>query len=458
MRDYIVILVVFGSLPLILRKPVFGILIWTWLSLMNPHRLCWGVAVNMPFAQIVAITLLGSLLLSKEPKRIPWVGLTKLLALWWAWMLLTTFFALNPDDAWEQWSKVWRIMLLTFIAVMLLNSRVRLEAMVWTIVISLGAYGVKGGIFTLITGGGHHVQGPVGSFISGNNEIGLALIMTVPLMRYLQLTATSKAVKNGMIAAMGLTVMAILGTQSRGALVGLAAMFLYLALKSRNRTRLMAVLILILPAAFMFMPDTYFDRMETIETYEEDASALGRINAWWTAWYIALDRPLIGGGFEAFRPWVFVRYAPDPTRYHDVHSIYFEALGEHGFVGLALFLGIGATALLALGRIARRAAQRTDLVWMRDMASMIYVSLIGYAVSGAFLGLAYFDYYYALIAMAIGLVRLSKEQAFANVTSPVVAAELPTASKAPRRGPRAGLGVPKKPLFGLDFRGWFSRL
>ncbi len=458
MRDYVVLLIVFGSLPFILRKPFFGVLVWTWLSLMNPHRMGWSFATDMPFAQIVAIVLLASLLLSKEAKQIPWLTLTRLLALWWVWMLITTFFALNQASAWEQWDKVWRIMLMTFVTLLILNSRERLEALAWVIVISLGIYGVKGGIFTIATGGGYHVQGPAGTFISGNNEIGLALIMTVPLMRYLQLRATGKLVRYGMIAAIGLTVVAILGTQSRGALVGLAAMVLYLAMKSRKRTGLLAALILILPAAFMFMPDTYFSRMETIETYDQDNSALGRINAWWTALYIALDRPLVGGGFEAFQPWVFVKYAPEPFRYHDVHSIYFEALGEHGFVGLALFLSIGAVSLLTLSRVSKFAAQHPELVWMRDMASMVYVSLVGYAVSGAFLGLAYFDYFYTLVAIAIGLARLNNQYATQGIPRPAEVEDAGGAIKGAKRGPRRDFGRPKKPLFGFDYRAWFSKL
>lgn len=459
MRDYLVTFLVFASLPLILRKPFIGILVWTWLGLMNPHRMSWGFATDLPFAQIVAITLLVSLLISKESKRLPSTPLTWLLGLWWGWMLVTTFFALNPDSAWAQWDKVWKIMLLTFIAILLVNSRERLDAFAWIIVISLGSYGVKGGIFTLTTGGGLHVQGPAGTFIEGNNEIGLALIMTVPLMRYIQLTSDNRLVRLGMLGSIGLTFMAILGTQSRGALLGLAAMIGYLTLKSRNRARLLAVLILLVPAGLMFMPDSYFNRMETIETYQEDRSALGRINAWWTAWYIAQDRPLVGGGFEAFSGWVYAKYAPDPTMRHDVHSIYFEALGEHGFVGLGLFLGIGAVSLTQLARIRRLAALRPELGWMRDLASMLQVSLIGYAVSGAFLGLAYFDYYYTLVAMTIGLGVVHERYLREGVPRPAAAGPTgPAGAKGERRAGTRGVPPPRKPLFGLDLRGWYSKL
>jgi probable O-glycosylation ligase (exosortase A-associated) len=457
MRDVVLTLMIVGSVPLILRKPFFGVLVWVWLSLMNPHRLCWGFALNQPFAQIVALTLFAALLMSREHKRIPLMSLTALLALWWLWMLITTFFAISDWNAWNGWDKVWKIMLLTFVAIALLDSRERLQALVWTAALSMGFYGVKGGIFTIASGGSNAVYGPEGTFIGGNNEIGLALIMTVPLLRYIQLSATRKLLKQGMTAAMALTFAAILGTQSRGALVGLAGMAFYLILKSRNKAALLLLMTLSLPALFMLMPESWYSRMETIQTYQEDGSAQGRINAWHTAWNLALARPIVGGGFDVFNTrWVWTTYAPNPSDAHDAHSIYFEALGEHGFVGLILFLSVGAGALLALGRTARFAAKHPQLTWMRDMATMVYVSLIGYAVSGAFLGLAYFDYYYMLVAVAVGLLRLKQVYEKDGIPEPAPA-EPPPDPKAP-----AGAGWPgarrRRGFFGIDLAGWYRRL
>jgi probable O-glycosylation ligase (exosortase A-associated) len=453
MRDYLIVGLVLASLPLILRKPFFGILTWTWLALMNPHRLCWGLANTMPLSMMVAVAILVSLLLStRESKRIPWLPLTRLLAAWWLWMFVTTLFALESAGAWGQWDKVWRIMLLTFVTIMLLTNRERLESLVWAMVVSLGFYGVKGGYFTLMTGGAQRVWGPDGTFIGGNNEIGLALIMTVPLMRYLQLTSRSIAVKNGMLGAMALTVMAILGTQSRGALVGLAAMVTYLIIKSRQRARLIMLLAAFLPAAYIFMPQSYYDRMDTIENYKEDASAMGRINAWWTAWNIALDRPLVGGGFETFSVMAYAKYAPDPANVHDVHSIYFESLGEHGFIGFALFLGILFGGLVSLGRVARFARRRQGLTWMRDMATLTQVSIIGYAVSGLFLGMAYFDFYYALIALAIALTRLKQEY---EINAPSLK---PGTDKDQIRGGRAAPQVGEKKKLWQAARAWYEKL
>ncbi len=76
MRDILVTLLVFGSLPFILKRPYIGVLVWSWISYMNPHRLTWGFAYSLPFAQIVAVTLLFSFLISREKKSYPvrWVG------------------------------------------------------------------------------------------------------------------------------------------------------------------------------------------------------------------------------------------------------------------------------------------------------------------------------------------------------------------------------------------------
>lgn len=447
MRDLIVTILVFGSLPLILRKPFFGVLVWSWLGLMNPHRLCWGFALSMPFAQLVALALLGSVLIHyrEEAKGFELRPLAVLLGFWWLWMLITTFFALFPAGAWFQWDKVWKIMLLAFITLFLLKTRFRIEALVWTIAISLGFYGVKGGIFTLATGGGYAVYGPAGTFIGGNNEIGLALIMTVPLLRYIQLQTKDKLVRNGMMAAMLLTLLSIVATHSRGAFLGLAIMVGYLVMKSKQKGPLIAILLLSLPVIFVMMPEEYYSRLDTIDNYQEDGSAMGRINAWWAAYYLALDHPITGGGFTVFVPWIFARYAPNPGDFHDAHSIYFEVLGEHGFVGLAIFLSIGLGSLISLNRTRKFASRYEQLSWMRDLSAMLSVSLVGYAVSGAFLGLAYFDLYYTLVVIAIALsMKVSKYQR-EGVPEPEPE---PEAQEEPTQQSRAALGpggVRRKP-------------
>jgi len=160
----------------------------------------------------------------------------------------------------------------------------------------------------------------------------------------------------------------------------------------------------------------WYERMATIETYEQDESAMARINAWWTAFNLAKDR-WTGGGFETFRERVYMQYAPNPDLMPDAHSIYFEIMGEHGFIGLAIFLLLAWFTWNTGSRIKRMAKHDTETKWAADLASMLQVSLVGYASSGAFLGLAYFDLYYTLVAVMV-ICKVVVEEQLAEDKSP----------------------------------------
>lgn len=390
MRDIFVTGVVFASLFFILREPYIGVLVWSWLGYMNPHRLAWGFAYDFPFAEIVAVTTLVALFASKESKRIPWTRESVLLLIFVMWMFFTTFFAVIPEAAWFKWDKVWKVQLFVFVTLVLINDPKRLDLLIWVIVLSLGFYGVKGGIFTITTGGAHNVLGPQGTLIGTNGEIGTALNMTIPLMRYLQLKTESRWLRYGLMAAMILTPFAVVGTHSRGAFLGLAAVLLMLFLKTRKKVMLSIVLGLTVYSAISFMPEEWKARMHTIETYEEDASAMGRVEAWKFAIEIANERPIVGGGFEI-----------TAGRHRAAHSIYFQMLGEHGYVGLGLFLLLGITTWMTASWIRRKVNKDLDARWMGDLAAMIQVALVGYAVGGAFISQAYFDLFYHLIAAVV---------------------------------------------------------
>ena len=412
MRDLFIVLVVLGSVPITFIKPFFGVLVWNWLGLMNPHMLAYTFAARQPFAQVVGVSILvGILFNSKEPKFPPMCGVSVALLIFWVWITITTPFALNLDYSTDRYILISKMLLLVFITMALLTTRVRFFSLVWVMVISIGFYGVKGGIFTLLTGGGERVWGPVGTFIGGNNEIGLALNMTLPLMRYLQLQTQDKMVRLGLWGAMGLTVMSSLGTQSRGALLGLVVTGVWLILKTRNRGPILALVVLMAVPVMTFMPATWHARMDTIKNYEQDASALGRINAWWSAWYLAQDR-VLGGGMGALTTPANMRaYAPNPNDYHDAHSIYFQVLADHGFIGLGLYLTLLVTTIGTLRSIRLRTRGKPTLAWMFDLAAMINVSLVAFGVSGAFLGLAYFDLMLTQLALVVGMDTLLRRDA-----------------------------------------------
>jgi len=397
----LIVISIFSTIPAILLWPHVGILVWFWIGLMNPHRLAWGATSEMSFAFYIGIVTLGAWLFSREPKRIPVSPVTVLLGLLIVWITVSTTYAMVPDYAWPEWNRSVKILAMTFVTIAIMATRERIHALVWVMVVSLGYYSVKGGIFTILGGGESTVWGPPGSFISDNNQLAMALLMVLPFMRYLQLHSESRLVRLGLLAAMAVTVFSIIGSQSRGAFLALLVVGFALVAKSRYRLRIGALVLVVGLLAVWFVPERWIERMDTIQNYEQDTSAIGRLTTWKVSYEIALQRPLTGGGFNVTEnPDVYQSFVPGaPAR--SAHSVYFEVLGEHGFAGLAIFLSLGFFTWRSFGTVRKRGAQ-----WASDMASMGQVSLLGYFSAGAFLNLAFFDLYYAIVALAVLLKRL----------------------------------------------------
>jgi probable O-glycosylation ligase (exosortase A-associated) len=298
---------------------------------------------------------------------------------------------------------------MALIATAVIQERKHIHVFLWTLILSLGFYGVKGGLFTIASGGGSRVWGPPDSLINGNNELAVALVMIVPLMYYLSTTIEKKWHRRALYGAIFLSTVAALGTQSRGALLAVLAMSSMLWLKSEHKWRLLIGVFSLALVIFAFMPESWWDRMATIGTYQEDGSAMGRVNAWQMAVNIALDR-FTGAGFDAWTPLTYELYSPVKGRAPIVaHSIYFHVLGDHGFIGLALFLIFWFVTYRCANSIRRDTENIPALHWARDLSRMIQVGLVGYFVGGAFLSLAYWDVPYFVMVLLVSIRRYVSE-------------------------------------------------
>ncbi|MBI1181737.1 MAG: putative O-glycosylation ligase, exosortase A system-associated [Alphaproteobacteria bacterium] len=406
MRSLFVLALVFSWLPAIAMWPYLGVLAWMWISYMNPHRLTDGLAYDFPVAEVIAIATLLAWVFSRERKDLPMRPVVILIILYTLYTTLTSVTALNQPLAWEKWQLFVKVILFTLIAIPLMNSKVRLHAMIWVMVISCGYFAARGGLFTAITMGAYRVFGPPGTFHGDNNGIGVTFLMILPLIRYLQLQTDNRFAWLFLLAAQVLTLLAIFGTQSRGAVVGLTAMAFYMLARSR-RIGTMITIGLVAVLAYQFMPASMKQRQESTFDYQSDASAQGRLTMWKFAIDVANERPIIGGGFNVFYD--------NPTRDRllprndkgqveqgrAAHSIYFEVLGEHGYVGLLLYLMTGIWGFFSAERTAQRAKRRPDTKWAADLGRAVQLGLIGFAVGGAFLSKATFDLYYHLLAVVV---------------------------------------------------------
>lgn len=405
MRD-IAITAVLAVLALIsLGRPDIGVLTWTWVSMMNPHRLTWGFAYELPVAMVIALTTLIGLLFYKGEKRFPLTAPVILLLIFDLWMVLTHFAGFHPELVHDKALAILKIQFMVFVTIWVLATKRHINWFVGVVVFSIGFYGIKGGIFTIATGGNYRVWGPPSSFLEGNNEIALALILTIPLMYYFYRVLEGRWIRHGFLVAMILCAAAALGSQSRGALLAIAAMASLLWWRSDKKIFFGSLMVVAGVLLIAMMPSTWEARMATISNYEQDLSAMQRIDVWRFTWNLAIANPILGGGYGIYTEDLNAIYNPNPIGgLRNAHSIYFGVLGEQGFLGLFLFLGIWFSVWKSCATMRRMTKSMPELQWAYWLASMVQVSLMGYLVGGAFLYLPYVDFPYNLLIISVILL------------------------------------------------------
>lgn len=434
LRDLLVMGLIGAVIAATFWRPWIGALGWTWVGMMNPHKLTW-VLQKMPFAQGVALATLVGLLYARDRRPPPLTFETVLLVVIALYFTLTTALAWYSWVAWPRWEQVMKILLFCFVITMLIHGRFRVHLLLLVIALSIGFYGVKGGFFSIITGGQYRVWGPANSFIGDNNAIGLALNMVLPLALLVAREESRRWLRWILYAVFWLSVPAIVFTYSRGAFLGLICVMVPLFWRYKGRAALLGagtLLVLSLGSGVLpdeLVPQKWIERQETTLNYTEDRSAMQRLQAWSVAINIAQDDPLGAGfGFEFAgdsERWIsyaaFLGEWDNETR--SAHSIYFQVLGEHGFLGLFLFCLLLFGTFWRLHRLAR-AEHHSEAAWIGRYARAMQISLVPYMVSGAFLSLAYFDLFWTYVAISALLHReLQQVRARATATAPAVAPE-----------------------------------
>jgi len=429
-RDYIILAFVFLSAALAILSPYYGILVWSWLAYFNPHRYAWGIARTFPVAVVVAVPILIATPFAPKNHRI-FVRETVILLALWVWFAFTTYyistivlFAGHVQDARSHLEDVSKILLMTIVTILLVNSRQKLRTLVLVIAASFGLRAVIAAIFFLKTGGQYKIWGPDGTFLGDNNDFALGLNMVLPMFFFMARSETSKWVRVSLRILMVGVVISVIGKFSRGGLVGLAVVTLMLLLKSRQKILAVVLLALGLWGVVLLTSTEWKDRMSSFSQGNVDESAESRLIAWRAGWLFAKDYPITGGGFNLYADnTAFTPYIEEAYRYrygqHGPHSIYIQMLEEQGFVGLGLFLALLGTCYLSMRRLRRRAKRVPELSWAVPYTHMFEVSILVFMANGATLGRAYFDLFYQIVACIIVLKIVWSREARELAATPV---------------------------------------
>ena len=410
MRDIALVSAIFVALTITLFNPFAGVILWTWFTVQNPHEEAYSFSRGLPLNLIIAIVTILAWLSSRERKLPPGQFLVWAMVVFVGWTTFNSFFAVDPNWSWQFWDRTWKTFALGLLIATLATNPVRIHAIIWTIVLSLFYFGVKGGIFTINSGGHYEVLGPDNTMIADNNQLAVALLMTVPLANYLRRQSANVSVRWALAAGMLLTLVSVIGSYSRGAFLGLGALGAVGLLRSRRRIVYLVTAGVFGYAILHFMPQSFWDRMDTIQTAGDDPSFQGREVAWQVAYDYARDHFPFGAGFYGPQLDAVFHYYFPKAESHAAHSIFFQVLGEHGFIGLAIYVAILVGALLKCSRIIGLCRDRPDLEWARDLATMLQMSLFVFCVAGAALSLAYYDVFVICVSLLVPLSVLCTRQ------------------------------------------------
>lgn len=435
MRDLVFLAVFLILFLLAMKRPFVAVSLWIWSGLVVPKHWLWGMAESISYNTAFAvITILGFIVNRNKPAFRVEV-LFVIVIVFFLHTTLTSALTINIQSiTWTSWNNFFKGTLLFVFTCLLIRERHQFNFYLWAITLSIGFFGYVEGAKFLLSFGGHHISGPTSHILADNNHFAAAISMTLPLIVYLISQTEEKILRLGLYSMLLICTIAILGTHSRGGLIGLTVVGGYFWVKSNKKLISLGLFAIVSIIAVSFLPDSWFDRMESIEQLDQDSSFMTRVVSWKQHTVLAINRPFTGGGFKALEDtYVWNETAkdidildfidtPEPTgdRGWAAHSIYFQVLGDHGFVGFFIFIWMLFISYMKLGSIERYFAREGNQnAWQSNLAKMLKVSLVAYCVTGAALSLAYVELLYVLIAIIVSLsinVTLQKKKAdFQNV-------------------------------------------
>jgi probable O-glycosylation ligase (exosortase A-associated) len=409
----------FGALflfvPLAFSNAFSGYLLWGWAGLIAMNSYLNGFMVSVPFAQLFALLTLAALLLGNGDRleRIDFNRTAVLMALFVLQGFFVALFAYpGLGRNWELFSNVAKTVLFCLLMPMLVTSRYRMHALVVMVVLAISFHGALDGLKFIASGGAHNARG-IAKF-GDNNHFALVLLMVLPLIYYLFVHSARLAAKIGFGLVLPLISFAVVATASRGALIGLVVIVAWILLKSRNRMIGLVLVAISAAVVVQLAPVSWSERMETIKSADQDDSFMGRVEAWKVSSAIAVANPVLGGGFRAVQSgevWTKFRDQPGLLGFLDIptnsvrglaaHSIWFEVMGDTGFLGFLLFVALFVNGFFTRRDIQKsvRVRGREDLQWAIYLSDMLWASLLAYLVSGSLLSAAYFELPYILLMM-----------------------------------------------------------
>lgn len=405
-----------------MNRPFVALSGVAWVDIYKPQTTSLGFIQGKPLSLIITLFFLVVFFTQlKKNQKVSSPIFHILMILFMIWITVSTIYAQFPTFALIKYDTAIKTLLLAYFIPFVLPDRKATESFMFVSAVSFGTFIFFSGVKTLFGGGGYGVDLiGIGMWSEGSTLAtqGMALI---PIFWYLgnysQLSKRTKLIKWAMRGYILCALLTLIGTQARAGLVCLAVLLFILIISSKKKVRIILTAIVLPMTLLPFAPDSYFDRMNTIsstESVSEETSAMGRVVVWrWTLDYAAAN-PFFGGGFYAYMANAgqlgFYSKEGEAQITTDLpkafHSIIFEVLGEHGYAGLLIFIGL--IALIFFTNLKMSKEINEDKKELALLSKTLNTSLLVYCAGGLFVGIAFFPWLYYLLGITIGLYSQTK--------------------------------------------------
>ncbi len=255
--------------------------------------------------------------------------------------------AVGRDRAIDYAALFMKVVFFWFLLKTALSSYENIDFFYWVCILSatfLACWGVQQYLL-----GNSRLEGFGGGQIAGSNQLASALVWVLP-MAYYKIFSEKGLLRILAIFTFSSLLAGIICTESRQAFLAFLVMAILVTLVSKYKGRIIfGALFLGLIVTFL-APSTYFDRMDTIKDYEEDSSAVGRLQQWVGALEMVKDYPLLGVGGDNFTV-VIERYSGHSR---ESHNTFIQVLSEEGYFGFTIFLLLLFFTIRSLSVISKK--------------------------------------------------------------------------------------------------------
>ena len=323
-----------------------------------------------------------------------------------------------------------KVFLIMIVGVSVLSNRARVRFFMFFALGTYALFPVRGGVFNWFIYSAA-TQGRVAwnNLFLNPNDYAALMLFPLGLCLVLFTTEKSRIIKNLTLIGLAVMPMIIFMTQSRGAIVALAAGgFAYVVLQGKGRAKSLLAIGGIAVVVVVFAPSSVWTRLSSLQsatesgnlgTANDNHSAEQRFEIWKVAWSVHEAFPITGVGWGAY-PNAHSSFSRSSgigslaRGARDAHNTYLTVLGETGWIGFSLWVGmiasIVASAVRAMQRIRAYAPEYAQQI------KLILLSLLAYGVCGMFGSFAAMSFTYLHLAMLVAMSSVANRDvdAFVN--------------------------------------------